>query len=100
MVDLTYKDNVLCARLYGEIDHHLAPGIRGSIDAQIETCRPDRLELDFSAVTFMDSSGIGLVMGRYRAMSLIGGRVDVVNIPKSLERMFALSGLSTLGVLR
>ena len=47
----------------------------------------------------MDSSGIGLIMGRYRTMKLYGGRLKVTEIPKGLRRMMELSGLSGLDVL-
>ncbi len=100
MVDITFQDGIMTAQLYGEIDHHIAPKIRGLIDARAESCRPEVLQLDFSAVSFMDSSGIGLVMGRYRTISLLGGRCEVVNIPPPLQRVFRLSGLGGLGVLR
>ena len=100
MVDLTYKDGALTARLYGEIDHHIAPKIRGEIDAKCETLRPAKLVLDFKAVSFMDSSGIGLIMGRYRCISLLGGRLEVVNIPPTLKKIFTLSGIGSLGVMR
>ena len=100
MVDMTYHNGVITARLSGEIDHHIAPAIRGEIDARCESCRPARLVLDFGRVGFMDSSGIGLVMGRYRMISLIGGRLEVVNIPKNLKKIFVLSGLENLGVIK
>ena len=100
MVDITYNNGVVTARLYGEIDHHIAPKIRAEIDAQCENSRPSRLILDFGKVGFMDSSGIGLVMGRYRMISLIGGRLEVVNIPPSLKKIFVLSGLENLGVIK
>lgn len=48
----------------------------------------------------MDSSGVGLVMGRYRAMKLMGGSLRVVNVPERLYRIFAMSGIEGLGVLR
>ena len=100
MVDMTYEDGVLTAKISGEIDHHAAPELRGSIDARCEQCRPARLALDFGGVTFMDSSGIGLIMGRYRTISLIGGRLEVVNIPPSLKKIVVLSGIETLGVMK
>ena len=61
---------------------------------------PKKLVMDLSGVTFMDSSGIGLVLGRYRQMKLLGGSVRVINIPENMYRLFALSGLEGLGVLR
>lgn len=100
MVDITYENGAVTARLYGEIDHHIAPRLRAQIDAKCEQLRPARLILDFGAVSFMDSSGIGLIMGRYRCISLIGGRLEVVNIPPTLKKIFTLSGLGTLGVMK
>lgn len=100
MVDMKFRDGVVTAKLSGEIDHHIAPQIRGEIDARCESCRPSRLVLDFSKVGFMDSSGIGLVMGRYRMISLIGGRLEVVNVPQNLRKIFVLSGLGSLGVMK
>lgn len=100
MVDITYNNGVMTAQLYGEIDHHIAPKIRSLIDARVESVRPKVLRMDFSAVSFMDSSGVGLVMGRYRNISLLGGQCEVINIPDPLQRVFVLSGLGGLGVLR
>ncbi|MEE1153969.1 MAG: anti-sigma factor antagonist [Acutalibacteraceae bacterium] len=89
----------LTAMLMGDIDHHSAREMRKEIDALVEKHHPQLLRLDFSAVQFMDSSGIGLIMGRYRLMSLVGGRVLVCNIPPHLKRLIDLSGVGTLGVL-
>ena len=100
MVEMTYENGVLTAKIAGEIDHHIAPQIRGDIDARCERCRPARLVLDFGGVTFMDSSGIGLIMGRYRTISLIGGRLEIVNIPPQLKKIFVISGIETLGVMK
>ncbi len=100
MVETSYYDNILTARLSGEIDHHKAPYIRQKIDSQAEYYRPKELHLDFSSVTFMDSSGIGLIMGRYRQISLLGGVLKVVNVPKGLLKIISLSGIDKLGVLK
>ena len=100
MVDVTYENGVVTARLRGEIDHHLAPALRGEIDAKCESSRPSRLVLDFGGVGFMDSSGVGLIMGRYRMISLLGGKLEVVNVPQNLQKIFVLSGLGSLGVMK
>ena len=100
MVDISFQNGTVTARLSGEIDHHIAPQLRGQIDARCESLRPARLVLDFGRVGFMDSSGIGLVMGRYRMISLLGGRLEVVNIPENLRKIFVLSGLEKLGVMK
>ena len=100
MLNITYENGVLTAKLSGEIDHHIAPKIRAGIDAKCESYRPAKLVLDFGSVSFMDSSGIGLIMGRYRCISLLGGRMEVVNIPPSLKKIFVISGIETLGVMK
>lgn len=100
MLDTNYKDNVLTVMLTGEIDHNRAANLRTAIDSQINALRPDFLELDFSKVSFMDSSGIGLIMGRYRSMGLIGGKLKVINVPENISRVISLSGVGTLGVLK
>lgn len=93
---LESKDGTLTVRLTGEIDHHCAGKMRDEIDAAIEYHRPERLILDFGGVSFMDSSGIGLVMGRYRLMKSIGGEVTVANTPKPLKKVMRISGLYDL----
>lgn len=100
MLQTDYHDNVLTAYIDGEIDHDTAARLRISIDGAAQSLKPGLLCLDFGAVRFMDSSGVGLVMGRYRQMKLIGGRLRVVNIPGHIYRIFAMSGLEGLGVLR
>ena len=67
----------LAAYLSGEIDHHAAQSIRREIDAQVDDRLPELLTLDFSGVTFMDSSGVGLILGRGRHISALGGRLTV-----------------------
>ena len=100
MLKTEFKNNILTAYIKGEIDHDSAVRIRTEIDGATQSLKPKLLCLDFSKVTFMDSSGIGLIMGRYRQMKLLGGMLKVVNIPDSMYRIFAMSGLEALGVLR
>ena len=68
------EKNRVTACLMGEIDHHGAGSLREEIDEMLKRVRPDILVLDFRDVTFMDSSGIGLVMGRYRLIPGVGRR--------------------------
>ncbi len=95
-VKTIYDDGILTALLFGEIDHHTARDIRLTVDSDIEKHHPSRLILDFRRVKFMDSSGIGLIMGRYRMMQLVGGKVALVNVPPHLERIIALSGVRAI----
>ena len=85
--------------LQGELDHHGAKGLLQRLDREIETALPLRLTLDFSAVTFMDSSGIGLVMGRYRLMQLAGGRLSVTGASERIQKIMRLAGLDRLHIL-
>ena len=82
--------------LKGEIDHHNCALIRGKIDEVIEREKGRTLVLDFSEVTFMDSSGIGIVMGRYKKMLSLGGRVAVEGAGGSIKKIFVLSGLDRI----
>ncbi|MCD8026504.1 MAG: anti-sigma factor antagonist [Clostridiales bacterium] len=100
MLKTEFKNNILTAYIDGEIDHDSAAKIRTRIDGCTQSLKPKLLCLDFSGVTFTDSSGVGLVMGRYRQMKLLGGALRVVNIPENIYRIFAMSGLESLGVLR
>ncbi len=97
---LEYGGGVIRVRFKGEIDHHAASLLRVSIDSAIARKRPKTLILDFGAVSFMDSSGIGLVMGRYKLMQSIGGSIRVENLSPGAYKVMRLAGLDRLGELR
>ncbi len=99
-VRLILKENILTAVLSGEIDHHSAREIRSSIDETASKVKPKKLILDFAAVQFMDSSGVGLIMGRCRLMRLWNGVVEIANLPPKIERIVSLSGLNQLCTVR
>lgn len=88
----------MTALLSGEIDHHSAAALREAIDDSIHRCKPKQLRLDFSGVSFMDSSGIGLIMGRYRLLSEYGGKLSVQGTSPVNARMIKLAGLGRLGI--
>lgn len=94
------RQNEIKVYLEGEIDHHSASIIRMSIDDMILSKRPQKLVLDFGKVTFMDSSGIGLVMGRYKLMRNIGGRIAMENLSASAYKVMKLAGLEKLGEIK
>lgn len=89
----------MTAYLSGEIDHHNAPEIRSAIDAAALKERPAVLRLDFRDVSFMDSSGVGLVMGRYKLVSGFSGRIEVAYLSGSCERVMKLSGIEKIATL-
>jgi stage II sporulation protein AA (anti-sigma F factor antagonist) len=76
-----------------ELDHHMAGQIGRVVDLQIEKGSIRTLIFDFSGITFMDSSGIGMVMGRHRKMNFLGGRTFVTGIGDAVDRIFQMSGL-------
>ena len=82
--------------LRGEIDHCAAPRLRETIDDRMLTYRPCVLQLDFSGVSFMDSSGVGLVMGRYRLAHTLGCCVEAANLSPRHERIMKMSGLGKI----
>ena len=86
--------------LSGELDHHAARQLRQQVDLAVERNRPQRLRLDFSDVSFMDSSGIGLIMGRYRLMQLEGGSLSVTGASERLRKVMRMAGLDKLGILQ
>ena len=89
----------LTARLAGEIDHHTAKELREQIDRSLTLCRPALLVLDFSDVGFMDSSGVGLVMGRYRLVSGMGGTLHITGASPAVKKMFLMGGIARLATL-
>lgn len=76
-VRIENQDGIITAFIMGDIDHHSAKEIRETIDFSLESSLPEILVLDFKDVTFMDSSGIGLVMGRYKLMQSMDGELRI-----------------------
>lgn len=86
--------------LSGEIDHHNAASIREKIDECLISAKPKRLIIDFNKVSFMDSSGIGLIMGRYRLIENTGCKMAVVNLSAHAYAVMQLAGMEKLAVLK
>ena len=95
-VAIKNQDKEFTAFLSGEIDHHSAPKIREKIDSHLNFLRPENLILDFSDVTFMDSSGVGLVMGRYKNALQLNCRTCVCGLRERDLRIMKMSGLEKL----
>ena len=95
-VEFRKKQKKLVALLSGEIDHHAAETLRRQIDRRIEQDKPEILCLDFAGVTFMDSSGVGLVMGRYRKLCPFGGMLELCGMSGAVRRIMRLSGIGQI----
>lgn len=98
-LQIELKNGVMTAVLRGDLDHHAADRLREQIDDTARKVKPRVLRLDFSGVPFMDSSGIGLILGRVRLVSLWNGRVAVSGLSPQLRRMAELSGIASLASL-
>ena len=83
----------LAAYLSGESAHHAAQSIRREIDAQVDDRLPELLTLDFSGVSFMDSSGIAVVMRALKRMRAMGGSAAIKNVPPQAKKVFTAAGI-------
>lgn len=92
-VKFTSKGTTLIAIIVGELDHHSAEHIRTKIDNEMMKATVKNLIFDFSKVTFMDSSGIGVIMGRYKNVNKLNGKVMAVNLSEQIKRIFEMSGI-------
>lgn len=97
---INVNGDILTARLDGEIDHHSTPSVRNTVDEAVFMYSPKKLVLDFSDITFMDSSGVGLIMGRYKLLSGKNGTVEVRGLKKRDKRIVEMSGLKKLIEIR
>ena len=95
-VSIVAKGEVVTAYLSGEIDRHTAAEMRTEIDNSVEEHKPTLLVLDFKNVSFMDSSGIGLVMGRYKTISELDGELAIINTSPGIGKVMRLAGMERL----
>ena len=94
--DVQRRDETLILTLHGEIDHHSASAVRTRMDELIWAEKPKKTVLDLSAIEFMDSSGLGLIMGRYALMQKMGGELTLRNPHKRITKIFELAGLGRM----
>ena len=92
-IDFKSKGNLLIVELSGELDHHSAQEVRVKIDDRLDRFNIKKLVFDFSEVSFMDSSGIGVIIGRYKKISVRNGVVAIASVSRSIKRIFELSGM-------
>ena len=99
-VNLEVRKKTVKAFLGGEIDHHSAARLRQEIDEAVMNREPEELVLDFGKVSFMDSSGIGLVMGRYKLIEDTGCRLYCINLSEHIYKVMRLAGLEKIAKLQ
>ena len=89
---LSFGGDVLTVKLKSEIDHHIAASVREKIDEKMYSLLPSAIVFDLSDVCFMDSSGLGLVLGRYTKAREIGIEVGIKNPSRRTEEIFRMAG--------
>ena len=87
---------VLEVKLMGEIDHHNAVSVRSDIDGLIFDLRPQKVVLDLSEISFMDSSGLGLIMGRYALIKDFGGTLSLRAPTVAVMKILTLAGMERM----
>ena len=95
-VTCTGEGRVLRAALSGEVDHHGARAIMEELNRQIDLELPRELTIDLEGVTFMDSSGIAVLLRAWRGVGELGGSVQVVNVPAQAAKVLKTAGLDKL----
>ncbi len=100
MVTIENSGELLIVYINGEIDHHCASAMREEIDKEISVFKPSHLILDFKNVSFMDSSGIGLVLGRYNMMQNFKGTMEIRGVTKQAKRLFELAGIGSIAIIK
>ncbi|WP_047985360.1 anti-sigma F factor antagonist [Ornithinibacillus californiensis] len=87
------KEDILIVRLAGELDHHEAEALRDEWKNMLYHNPVKHVILNLEQVSFMDSSGLGVVLGRYKEVLQLGGQMVVCSIPHSIKRLFEMSGM-------
>jgi len=89
-------DNYLCIRMPREVDHHGAGWIRENADRLLLDEQVQNIVFDFEDTTFMDSSGIGIIIGRYRKIACFGGKVYAIHADARIRKILRASGMSAV----
>jgi len=93
IIEYVKENRNLILKIDGEIDHHSCEQIKKEADYEIQRNAPKRLTFDMKNVNFMDSSGIGLIIGRYKYLLRIGGETEIINVNKEVKRILDMSGI-------
>ena len=90
------EDKLLVLEITEEIDHHTTEKIKRRADYEIERFMPRKTIFDFNSVTFMDSAGIGMLIGRYKMAKMFGGAVELRNVKPNIKRILEMCGVLKL----
>lgn len=96
IIELSGEDRLLIVRMDGELDHNSAEQVKNRIEKEIRRTGALNIAFDFSGVSFMDSSGIGLVMGRFKTVESLGGKIILYGMNNYIERIMRMSGIERI----
>lgn len=96
---LIAKHRMIVMKIYGEIDHHTAGGIRKELEKEIKRTGAINIALDFGSVTFMDSSGIGVIIGRYKTVRSLGGNIIIYDVSEQVKRLLEMAGINDIVII-
>ena len=95
-VRLIGEKKALLVKVTGELDHHMAEKIKTAVDEKLRCTNAVNVIFDFSELEFMDSSGIGVIMGRYKKERTLGGRVIASGVNAGILRIMEMSGMDKI----
>ncbi len=95
-IELLNHLKMMVIRVDGEIDHHIAKNLRSEIDRVLSCSGVINIAFDFSKVSFMDSSGIGVIMGRYKKVNSLGGRIIIFGMNSNIKRLIEMANLKSI----
>lgn len=87
------EEKILIFEITEEMDHHVVEKIRKRTDYEIQRLMPKNVIFDFTKVKFMDSAGIGLILGRYKQVTSLGGEMKIVNCNDRIKKILEMSGI-------
>ena len=96
IVEFKKEDKLLIFKLTEDVDQHTSEKIRRKMDNEIKRYIPRKVIFDFSNISFMDSAGIGMVLGRYKLAQMLDGELEIINVNKSMKKIFDMSGVSRI----
>ena len=96
IVDFFKEDKLLVFTLTEDVDQHTSEKIRRKMDNEIKRYIPRKVIFDFSNISFMDSAGIGMVLGRYKLVKMLDGVLEIINVNRSIKKIFDMSGVSRI----
>lgn len=95
-VEITQIKNILVVSISGELDDHTAPRLREAVETELDKGSANKIVLDCTNLEFMDSSGLGVILGRYKRLKSMDGNMVACNLNPQVDKIFELSGLKRI----